>query len=743
MPSPPQIFSPPSKEDTSLLPRLLCLSTIIFSLSSVSLVNSLSFHFIMAPPGRRRLSASLLGMLFTLLLLAHSACAQSAVLGIDLGTEYIKAALVKPGTPLEIVLAKDSKRQEASVVSFKPLKKGQIPDPEGPMPERSYGSAAIALAGRFPGDTYPNLKQLLGLPADSSSVVDRYEQRYPALRTKKADFRGTVAFQSPSFPPKERPFAVEELLAMELKNTIQNAQLMAGKAYKVSSAVFTIPPFYTTEEKAALELAAELAKIKVLAVITDGLAVGVNYATSRTFPSVSEGAKPEIHMVYDVGAGYTSATVLKMQSRTVKDIGKFNKTIQEVIVLGSGWDRTLGGDALNDLIVEDMATKFLETSAGKALGKTVKDVLSHGRASTRLWKDAERVRQVLSANQETSASFEELYEGVDFRYKLSRPNFEAMSTSIAERLDAPFTNALKMANVTVADLDSVIMHGGAIRTPFVQKRLEGLAGDASKLRSNVNSLEAAVFGAAFKAASVSPSFRVKDIRANDAATYPTWMQYRKDKEGKTTQQKIFSSSTFTGATKVYTLPKLEDFEIYLFQNRPTDKGSPYEAGKSGVSGSRFMSVNLTESVNKLVELGCKTEDVTTQVTVKLDSVWGLPLVHSGSVSCEHEVVEPKGVIDGVKDFLGFGKKEEGAQKVIDNENESTESSSSATPTESSSTSDSSSSASKSTSSATEKDKPKEPSKPKQKTETLDFSFSVTHEPTTVVPYTEQKFMAER
>src|ERR1700760_3554587 len=182
----------------------------------------------MAPPGRRRRSVSLFSLLLSLLFFANTISAQSALLGIDLGTEYIKAVLVKPGTPLEIVLAKDSKRKEPSIVSFKPLKNGKFPDPEGEYPERSYGSAAQALAARFPGDVYPNLKQLLGIPFESS-VLETYKTRYPGLSPKKTEYRDSVAFVSPSFAKTDRPFAIEELLAMELKNTVQNAQAMAGK----------------------------------------------------------------------------------------------------------------------------------------------------------------------------------------------------------------------------------------------------------------------------------------------------------------------------------------------------------------------------------------------------------------------------------------------------------------------------------------------------------------------------------
>ena len=58
--------------------------------------------------------------------------AWAAVLAIDYGTEWTKAALVKPGIPLQIVLTKDTKRKEQSVVAFK-------------KQERLYGSDAFNL----------------------------------------------------------------------------------------------------------------------------------------------------------------------------------------------------------------------------------------------------------------------------------------------------------------------------------------------------------------------------------------------------------------------------------------------------------------------------------------------------------------------------------------------------------------------------------------------------------------------
>src|SRR5947209_13339907 len=99
----------------------------------------------MIRPGQRSPSSyALLALLISYTLLS-TVSAASAVLGIDLGTEYIKAALVKPGIPLEIVLTKDSKRKEAATIAFKPSRL-QATDPDA-LPERLYGGDATALAG--------------------------------------------------------------------------------------------------------------------------------------------------------------------------------------------------------------------------------------------------------------------------------------------------------------------------------------------------------------------------------------------------------------------------------------------------------------------------------------------------------------------------------------------------------------------------------------------------------------------
>ncbi|KAI1646496.1 stress protein ORP150 [Daldinia loculata] len=584
-------------------------------------------------------------LLCVVLFFSTNVLAISAVLGIDLGTEYIKATLVKPGIPLEIVLTKDSRRKETSAVAFKP---SQNAPKSGSYPERAYGSDAMALAARFPGDVYPNLKTLLGLPTDHP-IVKEYSARHPSLQLEAHKTRGTVAFKSQA-TAKEEAWMVEELLAMELQNIQRNAEAMAGSDDNVRSVVITVPPFYTVEEKRAVELAAELVGLKVLSLISDGLAVGLNYATSRTFPTVSEGAKPEYHMVFDMGAGSTKATVMKFQGRTVKDIGKFNKTVQEVQVVGAGWDRTLGGDALNYLIVDDMISKFVETPAAKKASVTAESVRGHGRAMAKLLKDAERLRHVLSANVDTATSFEGLYDDIDFRYKITRADFEKLAEAHAERVGATVQKALEVAELDINQLDSIILHGGSSRTPFVQKQLEKIA-SGEKLRGNVNSDEAAVFGAAFRAAELSPSFRVREIRISDSSYFPAGMKWT-NPQNKPQQQRLWTERSLLGAApKEVTFTNHEDFSVRFYQQVPSADGTAVDRETKVLT-----TKNLTASVASLVEKGCANSDIHFKVKLRLSTENGEVEVDKAAVECEAEVQEKEGsVIEGVKNLFGFGK----------------------------------------------------------------------------------------
>ncbi|KAA8900324.1 Hsp70 protein-domain-containing protein [Sphaerosporella brunnea] len=602
----------------------------------------------------KHLSNTALTSLLVLLLTSYASAA-SAVLGIDIGQEYIKAALVKPGIPLEIVLTKDTKRKEVSAIGFKP---SSTPAKEGEFafPERLYGADAINLAARFPHDVYPNLKQLLGKLVTNDAVTT-YSVRYPALHILPAPVQDTVAFKSHS--SMNGLFTVEELLAMQLKAIVAQAQEMAGANNgKIKDVMFTIPSFLLAEEKNALRLAAELAGLKVMGMVSDGLAVGINYATTRTFDEKT----PEYHIIYDMGAGSTTASVLRFQGKSVKDVGRFNKTVQEVSVIGVGYDTTLGGDLFNEKMMNLLVEDFIESNKGKqALASTenpVQTLRRNGRAAAKLWREAERARQILSANTEVFSSIESLYNDVDFRSgKLTRAQFEAGIKEYEERITKPIFDALANAKITLDQVGSIILHGGAVRTPFVGKKLEEVVGGPEKISKNVNPDESAVFGATFKGAGESGSFKVKEIRTNDINPYGVTIEYLKSATAeKKTKQQIFAPGSVIGKEKVVTFPQKEDFSFEVVHTLPPRANDPKQRPGMELLW-KIDATNTTASVKKLQDdHKCVESAIATKFSLTLSKKDGIPSVSKGWVECEVEVLDKKdGIVDGVKKAFGFGK----------------------------------------------------------------------------------------
>ena len=622
----------------------------------------------------RGLSSPFFLFAFLFIAFASTASAASAVLGIDLGGAYIKAAIVKPGVPLDIVPTKDSKRKEAAVVGFKPVSGSALEF--GSYPERLYGGDALALGGRFPGDVFTNLKTLLGLvPGEhTDSMIKNYHARHPAIKSNFEQEKGAVSFVPSAFGSSEGPWSLDELLAMELKNIRANAEAMSGgKGSSVTDAVITVPVHWTADERRAIERAADLAGINIMGLVSDGLAVGIDYAVKRTFPSVSKGEKPEYHMVFDMGSGSTTATILRFQSKDVKDIGRFNKTIQEVAVMGAGWDKTLGGDELNALIVDYLVDAFVAKPQAVKAGITAEEVKTHGRTASKIWREAERARQVLSANSDVRSSFEGLYKDIDFATKLTRAEFEKMAASHADRIQAPVQQALDAAKLSFKDLDSVILHGGAIRTPFVQKKLESMTGKNTEVRSNVNSDESAAFGAAFKAAGLSPSFRVKEIRALEAATYPAGIKYPTD--GKERSQKLFVPTSLAGSAKEITIKNLDDFTFGIFQT----------VGSVDRPVTEVHTQNLTASVEALsTKFGCSKDEISTKLKLRISPIDSIPEIVAASVSCETEGGKAAGLGDSVKGLFGFGSKKGDQEPLIEEEEVETVKESSSSSSKSSS-----------------------------------------------------------
>ncbi|KAI9288726.1 heat shock protein 70 family [Umbelopsis sp. AD052] len=538
-------------------------------------------------------------------------------MSIDYGTEWFKVGLIKPGIPLDIALNKDSKRKTQAVVSIR----GN---------ERMYGGDAVNLAGRFPQATYFNLKSLAGRLYDDPHCAE-YRNRF-VNNMIKDPIRGTPLFQH----DHNTTFTVEELIAFQFQNAKEQASANANEAVK--DVVITVTPFATQFERQAILDAAELAGLNVLALMHDETAVALNYAISRKFTST-----PEYHIFYDMGAGSTVASLVSFSNVEVTE-GKRNKTYPQIEVKAVGYDATLGGHEFDVRLQKFLADGFMTQK--KSIVES--SIFQSERAMTRLLKEANRVKQILSANTETMASVEGLHEEQDFKMKVTRSELENLCKDLLARVDTPIKTVLEAAKMKTSDVNSLVLVGGSVRVPSVQKILKKTIG-SEKVAQNVNADEAAVLGAAFRGASISNQFRLtQEIKIKDVTTLP--IQIIKDSEnsdGKQSRTTLFNEYGTMGIRKIVQMKKQSDFEFDLVYGKTLTE----EDKKLGLDHISTVKVSgLTQALkNHKADPANADDEPKVKVSIELSDS-GILSVTDASVSITSD--KPATIADKVKSFFG-------------------------------------------------------------------------------------------
>ncbi|KDQ16953.1 hypothetical protein BOTBODRAFT_156336 [Botryobasidium botryosum FD-172 SS1] len=513
-------------------------------------------------------------LLFSLLLVFPSAVFAASVLAIDYGSDWMKASLMKPGVPFDVLLNRDSKRKIQSSIGWK----GE---------DRLFGSDAFNLAARFPLDSFSNLKSLQGAAIDS--IQAHYHAKISPATLVPTE-RGTVAVKTSS----GAEWSVEELVAMQFAYVKELAEGLAGS--KVYDVVVTVPSYFSQFQRQAVLDSIELAGLRPLALLNDGTAVAINYAMTRTFPET------EHHIIYDAGASSIRATVVSFSSKT-NSASTSASTPVEIETLGFGYDLAAGGTEFDRRLRLILAEQF-ESKNGKSLKGDAK-------AMAKLWKEAGRVKAILSANADSNVAVESLYQDIDFKSKVSRQTFEKACADLKPRFTAPITDALTSAGLTLNDIKSVILTGGASRTPMIQAAVRAAVGDA-KIAQNVNADEASVLGAALYGASLSPQFKTKEIKVQDIAAYNIQISYAaepKTPESKprTIQTPLFYSGSKTSVKKTLTLKRKDDFSLRLaYKDAKPEFPQPI---------SEIQLMGVAEAIANLTERGAKEPVV--KVTVLL------------------------------------------------------------------------------------------------------------------------------
>jgi len=142
-------------------------------------------------------------------------------------------------------------------------------------------------------------------------------------------------------------------------------------------------------------------------------------------------------MFFDMGSTGTVATVASYQLVKAKDDYEANP---QLTIRGIGFDPTLGGNAFTVRLAKHLAKLFLQ--------QTKKDVFTSPKAILKIYKEADRVKNVLSANADHTAQVEGLMDDVDFKAKVTREEFENMCSDLFDRVKATVEDAIKFSEIT-------------------------------------------------------------------------------------------------------------------------------------------------------------------------------------------------------------------------------------------------------------------------------------------------------
>ncbi|OAV98567.1 hypothetical protein PTTG_01803 [Puccinia triticina 1-1 BBBD Race 1] len=589
------------------------------------------------------------------------------ILAIDYGTQFMKLSLVQPGIPFDVLLNHDSKRKTQAVVSVR-------------GDDKLIGDDAAAMAARYPQNSYPGLKLLLGQPLDSPAY-NLHQSLYniPAESTT----RGTIKLM-PQLPPNGNTtiaYLPEELIALqfsyarELADTASannpNAGVPGLGGEKITDCIITVPGFFNQFERKALLDGAELAGLKVLNLIDDGASFGVNYAMMRTFGNKKANSKSadgpgiETHLIYDVGASSIKATVIEfsMFEEKIHVSSKIKKNVTMVDVKGYGHQRNIGGlvfdQKIRDILKQDFQTQ------------TKIDVSKNDRAMTKLLREATRVKQVLSANAESQSRIEGLVDEHDFKSTLTRQAFEDACAKEIPQFTQPIIDALEHAKMKMADIKSVILVGGSSRVPMVQAAVKSLVGE-DRIAVNVNADEAAVMGAALYGAGISRQFKTKDVRIRNVSPHSISASYNVTKPlsqadsaspevttAKTITTTLFQTGSKLGAKKVIKMKKTEDFSVQLnYLNQPSY--FPSSLLNVTIHGISAALLNYTNVTGHTVPL----KNTTIKLVVGLDDSEILVVPEATLIFPTETSSSSEGTIaNKIAGFFGGSNKEEAEEAI--------------------------------------------------------------------------------
>jgi molecular chaperone DnaK len=279
----------------------------------------------------------------------------------------------------------------------------------------------------------------------------------------------------------DKDFTPQQISAFVLQKLKRDAEAYLGEP--VTDAVITVPAYFSDSQRQATKEAGEIAGLNVSRIVNEPTAAALAYGLDK--------GDDQTILVFDLGGGTFDVSLLEIGEGVVE-------------VKATSGDNHLGGDDWDQRVVEWMVKKFKDNNGV--------DLAQDKIAMQRLQEAAEKAKIELSASSETTIHLPYITHGesgpLHFEEKLTRAEFQKMTSDLLDRTKAPFQSVLKDGGVDIDKIDHVVLVGGSTRMPAVTEVVKQLLG-GKEPNKGVNPDEVVAVGAALQAGVLKGE--VKDV----------------------------------------------------------------------------------------------------------------------------------------------------------------------------------------------------------------------------------------
>lgn len=386
------------------------------------------------------------------------------IIGIDLGTTNSCVAILDGDKPRVLENAEGT-RTTPSIIAY--AEDGEV----------LVGQPAKRQAVTNPKNTLFAIKRLIGRRFEDEEV--QRDIKIMPFQIVKAD-NGDAWVEV-----KGKKLAAPQISAEVLKKMKKTAEDYLGEP--VTAAVITVPAYFNDAQRQATKDAGRIAGLDVKRIINEPTAAALAYGMDKKKGDTKVA-------VYDLGGGTFDISIIEIDDVDGE---------QTFEVLATNGDTHLGGEDFDNRVINYLVDEFKKEQG--------MDLRNDPLAMQRLKEAGEKAKIELSSASQTEVNLPYITADASgpkhLNIKVTRAKLESLVDDLVQRTLEPLKKALADADLSVSEIDEIIMVGGQTRMPKVQEAVTAFFG--KEPRKDVNPDEAVAVGAAIQGAVLSGD--VKDV----------------------------------------------------------------------------------------------------------------------------------------------------------------------------------------------------------------------------------------